>query len=118
MIANDFRESELGYFCKIKNGRAIEVHENRGPQGEIGFVAFGYLDALTRRGFCDLGTHETLQLAAETCGAFLTMPNGAAFLRFCNALSRLRHGFCARLRKGNCSQVTETQRFSRGMNRR
>jgi hypothetical protein len=36
----------------------------------------------------DLGGFETLQLAAETYDAFLTMPEGEAFHTFCNRLAR------------------------------
>jgi hypothetical protein len=42
------------------------VHENRAPEGKVGFVAFGYLDALTRRGFCDLAIAEPA-LNREDC---------------------------------------------------
>ena len=90
MNAEDLEYSELGYFWQIKNGRAISIHEKKGLDGEIGFIAFGYLDALTRRGFRDLGTHETLKSAAETCREFLTMPDGTEFRHFCNSFASLR----------------------------
>jgi len=90
MNAEDLEYSVLGYFWHIKNGRAISMHEKKGLDEKIGFIAFGYLDALTRRGLCDLGTHETLKSAAETCGEFLTMPDGTEFRRFCNSFALLR----------------------------
>ena len=90
MNAEDLEYSDLGYFWQIKNGRAISIHETKGLDGDIGFIAFGYLDALTRRGFRELGTHETLKSAAETCGEFLTMPDGTEFRSFCNSFASLR----------------------------
>ena len=90
MNAQDLEYSDLGYFWQIKNDRAISIHETKSLHGDIGFIAFGYLDALTRRGFRELGTHETLKSAAETCGEFLTMPDGTEFRSFCNSFASLR----------------------------
>jgi hypothetical protein len=43
MNAEDLEYSVLGYFWHIKNGRAISIHEKKGLDEKIGFIAFGYL---------------------------------------------------------------------------
>ena len=73
----------LSEFWQMKNGRAISIHEKQGR----GFIAFGYLDGVKRRGLRALGSYETLKLAIETCGAFLAMTDGAAFQRFRNCIA-------------------------------
>ena len=78
----------LSEFWQMKNGRSICIHETE----DLRFVAFGYLDGGRKKGFRDLGRYETLQLAVETCGAFLCTIDARTFRAFRNRIAAGRFG--------------------------
>jgi hypothetical protein len=70
-------------FWQMKNGRAICIHEKE----NLSFVVFGYLDGLRKTGFRYLGSYQTLILAVETSGAFLSTVDGSTFRHFRNCVA-------------------------------
>jgi hypothetical protein len=79
--------STLEYWV-MKNGRAICIQERE----NVSFVAFGYLDGLRKTGFRYLGSYETLVLAVETTGAFLSSVDGLTFRHFRTCIAGGRFG--------------------------